>query len=325
MGYITAADLARLARAMGSSAYGQYLLPHARAGGLTCAFVPTRSARRRRHRARRLPRRAAASSSRPTTPRSIAARHRRPVRAGQSLALGRAARCAACTCRCGGRRASWCASSRARSSTSPSTSGAARRRSASGSASRCRPTNFRQCYVPPGFAHGFCVLSAVAQVEYKCTDLYDPASEIGIAWNDPALGIAWPVERPMLSERDTAPSCRSPPSCDRLPVFAPTESVSRADKVVGRAARRSRANPPYFLKISQARPCDKCRQVAGLITAGRRECWGSQTSESRGASQYAVPFCFVHCRAVDRGSISTRTSANLRRRIRRSAPDDAAC
>jgi dTDP-4-dehydrorhamnose 3,5-epimerase len=62
--------------------------------------------------------------------------------------------------------------------------------------------DFKQCYVPPGFAHGFCVLSALAQVEYTCTDIYSPADEIGIAWNDPALGIAWPIEHPLLSERD---------------------------------------------------------------------------------------------------------------------------
>ena len=62
--------------------------------------------------------------------------------------------------------------------------------------------NFKQCFIPPGFAHGFCVLSPIAQVEYKCTDLYDPASEIGIAWNDPAIGIAWPVTEPLLSPRD---------------------------------------------------------------------------------------------------------------------------
>ena len=62
--------------------------------------------------------------------------------------------------------------------------------------------NFKQCYVPPGFAHGFCVISPMAQVEYKCTDLYDPSSEIGILWNDPALAIPWPVEAPVLSERD---------------------------------------------------------------------------------------------------------------------------
>jgi dTDP-4-dehydrorhamnose 3,5-epimerase len=62
--------------------------------------------------------------------------------------------------------------------------------------------NFKQCYVPPGFAHGFCVTSPVAQIEYKCTDLYDPASEIGIAWNDPQLAIRWPVAEPLLSDRD---------------------------------------------------------------------------------------------------------------------------
>jgi dTDP-4-dehydrorhamnose 3,5-epimerase len=62
--------------------------------------------------------------------------------------------------------------------------------------------NFKQCYVPPGFAHGFCVTSAVAEVEYKCTDYYDPASEIGIAWNDPQLAIPWPLDDPILSDRD---------------------------------------------------------------------------------------------------------------------------
>jgi dTDP-4-dehydrorhamnose 3,5-epimerase len=62
--------------------------------------------------------------------------------------------------------------------------------------------NFKQCYVPPGFAHGFCVTSPLARVEYKCTDVYDPGGEIGVVWNDPALGIAWPLERPILSDRD---------------------------------------------------------------------------------------------------------------------------
>lgn len=62
--------------------------------------------------------------------------------------------------------------------------------------------NFKQCYVPKGFAHGFAVTSGVAQVEYKCTDVYDASSEIGIAWDDPAIGIAWPVTDPVLSERD---------------------------------------------------------------------------------------------------------------------------
>jgi len=63
--------------------------------------------------------------------------------------------------------------------------------------------NFRQCYIPPGFAHGFCVVSPIAQVEYKCTDVYDPAGELGVAWNDPALAIRWPVQQPILSDRDS--------------------------------------------------------------------------------------------------------------------------
>lgn len=64
--------------------------------------------------------------------------------------------------------------------------------------------NFRQLWIPPGFAHGFCVLSEAAQVEYKCTELYDGDDEIGIAWNDPDLNIAWPVAKPLLSAKDAA-------------------------------------------------------------------------------------------------------------------------
>ena len=62
--------------------------------------------------------------------------------------------------------------------------------------------NFRQFYIPPGFAHGFCVLSDIAQIEYKCTDFYRPEDEFAIAWNDPEIGIAWPVSEPLLSARD---------------------------------------------------------------------------------------------------------------------------
>ncbi len=62
--------------------------------------------------------------------------------------------------------------------------------------------DFRQLYVPPGFAHGFCVVRGPAQVEYKCTTLYDPADELGILWNDPDIAVAWPVGAPELSEKD---------------------------------------------------------------------------------------------------------------------------
>ena len=62
--------------------------------------------------------------------------------------------------------------------------------------------NFRQLYVPPGFAHGFCVLSAQVHVEYKCTDFYHAEDEIGIAWDDPEIGIAWPLAEPIISAKD---------------------------------------------------------------------------------------------------------------------------
>ncbi|MBO0724875.1 MAG: dTDP-4-dehydrorhamnose 3,5-epimerase [Blastocatellia bacterium] len=65
--------------------------------------------------------------------------------------------------------------------------------------------NFRQLYIPPGFAHGFCVTSDVAQVIYKCTDFYDPESEITVLWNDPDLKVNWPLEEiysPILSKKD---------------------------------------------------------------------------------------------------------------------------
>ena len=60
----------------------------------------------------------------------------------------------------------------------------------------------RQVYLPPGFAHGFCVLSAEADLIYKMSTYYDPEAERGIAWDDPELAIRWPVESPVLSERD---------------------------------------------------------------------------------------------------------------------------
>lgn len=62
--------------------------------------------------------------------------------------------------------------------------------------------NFRQLYVPPGLLHGFCVTSEVAQVEYKCTAVYDPAADFSVRWDDPELEIPWPVADPILSDKD---------------------------------------------------------------------------------------------------------------------------
>ena len=60
----------------------------------------------------------------------------------------------------------------------------------------------QQIYMPPGTAHGFCVLSDSALLHYKCSQYYDPKAESGIRWDDPTLAIPWPVKKPALSERD---------------------------------------------------------------------------------------------------------------------------
>jgi dTDP-4-dehydrorhamnose 3,5-epimerase len=62
--------------------------------------------------------------------------------------------------------------------------------------------NRRQVWAPAGFARGFCVLSDVAEIQYKCTGIYNSKAESGIRWNDPEIGVAWPVMDPLLSEKD---------------------------------------------------------------------------------------------------------------------------
>lgn len=63
--------------------------------------------------------------------------------------------------------------------------------------------NRTQLWVPPGFAHGFQVISSDADFEYKCTQYYDPKDEKTLLWNDPDLGIKWPIENPILSDKDS--------------------------------------------------------------------------------------------------------------------------
>ena len=77
--------------------------------------------------------------------------------------------------------------------------------------------NHRQLWIPPGYAHGFCVLSDIADFQYKCTALYHPQSDSGVAWNDPELAIDWPVENPLLSEKDLLLPKLSEAKRDRLP------------------------------------------------------------------------------------------------------------
>ncbi|MDX8391169.1 MAG: dTDP-4-dehydrorhamnose 3,5-epimerase [Mariprofundaceae bacterium] len=64
--------------------------------------------------------------------------------------------------------------------------------------------NHRQLWIPPGYAHGYCVLSDVADFQYKCTALYHPQSDAGVLWSDPTLAIDWPLNTPQLSDRDKA-------------------------------------------------------------------------------------------------------------------------
>jgi dTDP-4-dehydrorhamnose 3,5-epimerase len=79
--------------------------------------------------------------------------------------------------------------------------------------------NHRQLWVPPGFAHGFCVTSDHAMFAYKCTDIYHRESEIGLAWNDPALGIDWPIREPLLSAKDAAAPTLFEIEKERLPAY----------------------------------------------------------------------------------------------------------
>ena len=84
---------------------------------------------------------------------------------------------------------------------------------------RLSSDNHKQLYVPPGFAHGFCVLSDSALLQYKCTELYHPETEVSVLWNDPQLAIAWPVREPVLSKKDAAAQPLSAIARERLPRY----------------------------------------------------------------------------------------------------------
>lgn len=79
--------------------------------------------------------------------------------------------------------------------------------------------NHRQLWVPPGFAHGFCVTSETAYFSYKCTDLYTPQAEGGIIWNDPDIGIEWPLVDVVLSDKDKVYTKLKDMAADKLPQY----------------------------------------------------------------------------------------------------------
>jgi dTDP-4-dehydrorhamnose 3,5-epimerase len=79
--------------------------------------------------------------------------------------------------------------------------------------------NKRQLYIPPGFAHGFLVTSPDAIFAYKCTEYYNAEAERCIRWNDPAIGIAWPVDVPVISAKDTNAATLDALPEEWLPIF----------------------------------------------------------------------------------------------------------
>ena len=81
--------------------------------------------------------------------------------------------------------------------------------------------NHRQLWIPPGFAHGFAVLSEGATVQYKTTAPYVPQDEVTVAWDDPAIGIEWPLTAPLMSPRDAAAPRLAEVDEARLPTFFP--------------------------------------------------------------------------------------------------------
>ena len=79
--------------------------------------------------------------------------------------------------------------------------------------------NHRQLYIPAGFAHGLCVLSEAAVFSYKCTEYYDAPCDAGVIWNDADLKIDWPVDEPLLSDKDIALPRLCDIAADKLPRF----------------------------------------------------------------------------------------------------------
>jgi dTDP-4-dehydrorhamnose 3,5-epimerase len=83
--------------------------------------------------------------------------------------------------------------------------------------------NRRQLYIPPGFAHAFCVPKETTEVEYKCTDFYLADDQCGVRWDDPTIAMPWPISKPILSEKDLAYEPLRPDRTD-LPHFSARRS-----------------------------------------------------------------------------------------------------
>lgn len=79
--------------------------------------------------------------------------------------------------------------------------------------------NHRHFWIPEGFAHGFCVVSEYATFSYQCTDLYDATADGSVRWDDPAIGVDWPISDPLLSEKDAKAPLLSDVPAERLPEY----------------------------------------------------------------------------------------------------------
>lgn len=79
--------------------------------------------------------------------------------------------------------------------------------------------NHRHFWIPEGFAHGFCVVSEFATFSYQCTDLYAAKADGGVRWNDPAIGIDWPISEALLSDKDSNAPLLAEVSAERLPEY----------------------------------------------------------------------------------------------------------
>lgn len=114
--------------------------------------------------------------------------------------------------------------------------------------------NKHQMFIPEGFAHGFCVLSEMADIMYKCTDFYVPQDEFGVYWSDPDIGIDWPVETPYLSEKDAQNPLLSAIPEDSLPVYKREEAVihgstsAYAEKIIVHVPHELEYVVPGFLE-----------------------------------------------------------------------------
>ena len=124
---------------------------------------------------------------------------------------------------------------------------------------RLSDENFRQLWVPPGFLHGFCVLGECADVAYKCTELWNPADEITVRWDDPEIGIVWPTQDPLSRPR------MPPRRCLRICSIGCHEA--RVSRALPRMIRAQRYFASAFFGLGRVGPAFDAEADAGVVAA----------------------------------------------------------